>query len=207
MLLHRQVENGLYPIGGSKSLQNKLLCLMATIGITTSMDHWHSRLGDSSKFVLESLSRIKSFSLSNSVNKLGFCSSCQLGKAKQLPFHELTRQSAVPLSLVHSDVWASPLMSVCGCRYYVLFVDDFSRFSWMYSLYHKSDVFATFMKFKSLAENYFSCSIKQLQTENYGEFLSNQFKEFLSKHGIFHRLTCPNTSQQNGIAEWKHCHI
>nr|CAN67565.1 hypothetical protein VITISV_020484 [Vitis vinifera] len=127
MLLHRQVENGLYPIGGSKSLQNKLLCLMATIGITTSMDHWHSRLGDSSKFVLESLARIKSFSLSNSVNKLGFCSSCQLGKAKQLPFHELTRQSAVPLSLVHSDVWASPLMSVCGCRYYVLFVDDFSR--------------------------------------------------------------------------------
>ncbi|RVW68591.1 hypothetical protein CK203_063981 [Vitis vinifera] len=59
MLLHRQVENGLYPIGGSKSLQNKLLCLMATIGITTSMDHWHSRLGDSSKFVLESLARIK----------------------------------------------------------------------------------------------------------------------------------------------------
>ena len=70
-----------------------------------------------------------------------------------------------------------------------------------------SHVFATFMKFKSLAENYFSYSIKQLQTDKGGEFLSNQFKEFLSEHGIFYRLTCPHTSQQNGIAEWKHCHI
>ena len=45
-----------------------------------------------------------------------------------------------------------------------------------------SHVFATFI------------SIKQLQTDNGGEFLSNQFKEFLSEHGIFYRLTCPHTS-------------
>ena len=45
-----------------------------------------------------------------------------------------------------------------------------------------SRVFATFI------------SIKQLQTDNGGEFLSNQFKEFLSEHGIFYRLTCPHTS-------------
>ena len=137
-LLHGQVENGLYPIAGNKSLQNKLQCLTTTIGVTTSMNHWHSRLGHLSKFVLESLARTKSLSLPNSINKLGFCSSCQLGKIKQLHFHESTHQSAVPLSLVHSDVWTSPIPSVSGCRYYVLFVDDFSRFSWMYPLYHKS---------------------------------------------------------------------
>ncbi|RVW66115.1 hypothetical protein CK203_007505 [Vitis vinifera] len=44
-LLHGQVENGLYPIAGNKSLQNKLQCLTTTIDVTTSMNHWHSRLG------------------------------------------------------------------------------------------------------------------------------------------------------------------
>jgi len=68
-------------------------------------------------------------------------------------------------------------------------------------------VFATFIKFKTIAEKFFSTSIKQIQIDNGGEFTSNQFKNFLTTKGIYHRLTCPHTSQQNGIAERKHRHI
>lgn len=74
-------------------------------------------------------------------------------------------------------------------------------------MHNKSEGFATFLKFKAHAENLFSCSKKQFQTDNGGECSSKQFSEFLSKFGIYHRLTCPRTSQQNGIAERKHCHF
>jgi hypothetical protein len=94
-----------------------------------------------------------------------------------------------------------------GCRFYVIFVDDFSRFTWLYPLSNKSEVFNHIVKFKLLVEKQFSTSIKQFQTDNGGEYTSAQFKHFLDQHGIFHRLTCPHTSQQNGIAERKHRHI
>jgi hypothetical protein len=47
-----------------------------------------------------------------------------------------------------------------GCRFYVIFVDDFSRFTWLYPLSNKSEVFNHFVKFKLLVEKKFSTSIK-----------------------------------------------
>lgn len=85
-----------------------------------------------------------------------------------------------------------------------MFIDDYSCFTWMYPLPQKSDIFMCFIKFKGLVENIFSCKIKQFQTDNGGEYLSNNFKQFLKTHGILHRLTCPHSSEQNGIFERKH---
>jgi hypothetical protein len=64
-----------------------------------------------------------------------------------------------------------------------------------------------FIKFKSLIENLLSCKIKQLQTDGGGEYTSHPFKQFFTTHGIHHRITCPHTSQQNGIAERKHRYV
>jgi len=53
-----------------------------------------------------------------------------------------------------------PVKSIGGCKYYILFVDDYSRYSWLYHLQQKSDVFVTFIKFKTIAEKLFSTFIK-----------------------------------------------
>jgi len=74
-------------------------------------------------------------------------------------------------------------------------------------LKHKSDVFVCFLKFKCLVENLLSRKIKQLQTDGGGEFTSSQFKMFLANNGIIHRISCPYTSEQNGIVERKHRHV
>jgi transposase InsO family protein len=74
-------------------------------------------------------------------------------------------------------------------------------------MFNKSDVYQCFLKFKVLMEKQFNTPIKQFQSDNGGEYTSNQFRLYLSQNGIFHRLTCPHTSQQNGIAERKHRHI
>jgi transposase InsO family protein len=56
-------------------------------------------------------------------------------------------------------------------------------------------------------ENQFCCSIKKFQYDGGGEFMSRQFKQFLENNGIIHRVSCPHTPQQNGLAERKHKHI
>jgi len=104
-------------------------------------------------------------------------------------------------------LWSSPVVSNDGYLYYVLFIDNFSRFSWIYPLHHKSETFACFVKFKCLVENLISKKIKAFQSNGGGDFTSNQFKEFLSTNGIIHRIFCPYTAQQNGLAKRKQRHI
>lgn len=59
----------------------------------------------------------------------------------------------------------------------------------------KHEGFDYFVKFKLLVENLPSCSIKSLQTDGGGEYLSTRFHTFLSQHGIFHRISCPHTPE------------
>lgn len=74
-------------------------------------------------------------------------------------------------------------------------------------MFSKSEVFQCFVKFKLLVEKQFSTNIKQFQSDNGGEYTSTQFKQFFRNNGILHRLTCPHTSQQNGVAKRKHRHV
>jgi hypothetical protein len=96
---------------------------------------------------------------------------------------------------------------VNGFKYYVVFINDWSRFTWIYPLLRKSKVFENFIKFKLLVKIQFSTKIKQIQSDGGGEYTSTQFQSFLSNNGIVHRKSCPYTSQQNGLAERKLRHI
>jgi hypothetical protein len=89
----------------------------------------------------------------------------------------------------------------------MVFIDDWSRFTWIYPLHRKSEVFENFIKFKLLVENQFFTKIIQIQSDGGGEYTSTQFQSFLSKNGIVHRKSCPYTSQYNGLAECKIRHI
>jgi hypothetical protein len=168
---------------------------------------WHQRLVHPSFSIFQNLLKNQQLPLTGSVDKTKICSSCQLGKSKQQPFFESTRVSTGPLELIHSDVWTSPISSLSGCKFYVLFIDDYFRFTWLYPILNKSDVYQCFVKFKLLAEKIFSTKIKQFQFDNGGEYVSNQFKHFLTRNGILYKLTCPHTSQQNGIAKREHRHV
>ena len=206
-LLEGRSEGGLYPIQLRSMSINKSHALSAVVGIKASVSVWHSRLGHASLPIVSQLLNKHSLPVEGLVNKMHFCEPCQLGKGKQLPFKPSTRVSSFPLQLIHTDVWSCSTKSLSGCKYYVIFIDDFSRFSWLYPLQNKSDVYACFVKFKTLVENQFSCKIKQLQSDGGGEYMSNQFQLFLSSNGIQHRRTCPHTPQQNGVAERKHRHV
>lgn len=101
----------------------------------------------------------------------------------------------------------SPIMSSQGLRYYVIFVDNFSRYTWVFPLKSKSDFFPVFMSFQKLVETQLQEKIIQFQCDGGGEFVSVQFVNHLAQCGIKQLLSYPHTPQQNGLSERKHRHI
>jgi transposase InsO family protein len=85
--------------------------------------------------------------------------------------------------------------------YYVSFIDEFSRNTWIYFLRKKYEVFDMFKEFKALVENQREKIIKVLRTNNGGEFCKNEFEELCKKCGMSRQKTTPYTPQQNGVAE------
>jgi hypothetical protein len=205
-LLQGPSRNGLYPIRLPTS-NNKARAFVAFLGVSTDASVWHARLGHPASRVLQLLSTQFHLPVKGNINKSPVCISCQKAKSKRLSFPVSTRISMFPLELIHYDLWCSPISSISGCKFYIIFIDDFSRFSWMFPLHSKSDAYIAFVKFKCFAENQFSTKIKNFQSDGGGEFTSHQFKKFLETNGIMHRISCPYTSQQNGIAERKHRHL
>jgi len=122
------------------------------------------------------------------------CTPCQLAKSRKLPFCDSSRVTSTPLELIHCDIWIFPVFSTNGYKYYIIYVDDFSRYTWLITLKHKSDALEQFVKFKRLTKILFSLRIKQLQTDGRGEYSSSAFSKFLADHGMFQRTTCPHTS-------------
>jgi hypothetical protein len=95
---------------------------------------------------------------------------CQRAKSHQLPFPRSVSVSRDPLDLVFSDVWGPAPSSIGRFKYYVSFIDDFSKFTWLYLLKNKSDVFQKFKDFQQLVERLFSRKILTIQTDWGGEY-------------------------------------
>jgi histone deacetylase 1/2 len=106
---------------------------------------------------------------------------------------------------VFSDVWGPAPSSIGIFTYYVSFIDDFSKFSWIYLLKKKSDVFQIFRNFKQLVERQFDKKILVVQSDWGGEY--EKLNSFFKQIGIEHHVSCPHAHRQNGSAERKHRHI
>jgi hypothetical protein len=114
------------------------------------------------------------------------CEACIEGKHQRTSFpkDEASRASKL-LELVHSNVCGSmKTTSSGGARYFVTFIDDFSRKTHVYLLKVKGEVFDKFKAYKALMENQTSMKIKTLRSHNGGEFVSKKFDDFLHECGI-----------------------
>jgi hypothetical protein len=127
-----------------------------------------------------------------------------LAKSHRLSFPTSDTIATVPLQLIHCDVKGpSPVVSNLGYRYYVMFTDYFSCFSWIYFCSHKSDVTSIFTQFKLLVENVLDSKIKTVQISG-----GTEFQPMIRSHPtIQFYISCPYTPQKNKIAERKHRHV
>ena len=136
------------------------------------------------------------------------CVSRQLGKQPTLPFNTSESISTDIFNLIHSDVWGpSSVSSIGGFRYFVVFVDDYSRYSWIFNMKHHSELLQVYSNFAKMVETQFSKHIKIFQSDNALEYTQYAFQAILHSYGTVHQLTCLGTSQQNGRVERKLHHI
>jgi histone deacetylase 1/2 len=150
VLLRGDCHDGLYPVPSSTS------SMLAAIrhglsSVKVSTDRWHERLGHPSKSVVDLVLRTNKIACAPS-SESSICDACQRAKVHQLPFHRSSHVTHSPLELIHSDVWGPAVTSVGGFKYYVSFLDDFSRFTWIYLLKRKSDVEPAFYSFQKHVE-------------------------------------------------------
>ena len=126
---------------------------------------WHTRFGHPSASVLHSVfPYLKSCNPLNNKSHLLHCNHCLSGKMHQLPFLVSVPKSEFPLHVLHVDLWGpAPMCSLNGFKYYLVIVDDFTKFCWVYMLKHKSDTFSTFQQFKVMAEKHYPSSIHFLR--------------------------------------------
>lgn len=115
----------------------------------------------------------------------------KLGKSKTFPIPHSTPHGKACFDLIHSDVWGiAPHITHGSYEYFVTFIDDFSRFTWIYLLYSKSVVLAAFKIFVTYVKNQFSKCIKILRSDSEGgEYLSNAFQQFLQEKRIVSQFT------------------
>lgn len=133
----------------------------------------------------------------------GACSICEEGKSHRPPFpNQQIRRASQKLELIYTYI-CGPMYTrlLNGSKYFILFIEDFHRYTWVYFMKMKSKAFQLFMNFKIFAENKVDLKIKTLRSDNGIGFLSNQFQDFLQKIGILHQPSGPYSPQQNGVCE------
>ncbi|KAJ9685307.1 hypothetical protein PVL29_017366 [Vitis rotundifolia] len=123
------------------------------------------------------------------------CESCQLGKHTRVSFPKrLNNRAKSPFELTASSL---------GFQYFVTFIDDYSRCTWLFLMKNRAELFSIFHKFYAEIQTQFNISIRVLRSDNAREYFSTPFTSFMSQHGILHQSSCAHTPQQNGVAERK----
>ncbi|GJX03543.1 ribonuclease H-like domain-containing protein [Tanacetum coccineum] len=181
----------LYPVTTPSSIPHVFL---------VSQHTWHQGLGHPGREVLRHLVS-NNFISCNKEKPLVLCHACQLGKHVRLSFISSTTVVTSCFEIIHSDVWTSPIPSLSGFKYYVLFLDHYSQFVWVYPLLNKSDVWSKFVLFRTYVRTQFKCEIRSFQCDHGGEFDNRNLHKLFAENGIQFRFSCPKTSQQNGKSE------
>jgi histone deacetylase 1/2 len=132
-LLSGRCERGLYPLKSSN--KQVLGATRQALGVVKpSSSLWHARLGHASAPVVQQVISRHDLSFSRDSNN-HVCNACQQGKCHQLPYTNSCTISSSPMDLVFSDVWGPAPTSVGWHTYYASFIDDHTKFVWIYLLH------------------------------------------------------------------------
>ena len=168
---------------------------------------WHKRLGHRNfdtlkQMQLEQLT--EGITINNCKHKLD-CTICVQAKLTQSPYPSCTKYRATEvLSLVHTDL-CGPIEvdTIGGKKYFLIFVDDFSRYTMIYLLSSKDEVASKLRDFVISTSNKFNKMVKTIRSDNGTEYVNQEVINFLKEKGVKHQLTVPYSSPQNGVAERK----
>ncbi|EDK42735.1 hypothetical protein LELG_00913 [Lodderomyces elongisporus NRRL YB-4239] len=142
-------------------------------------------------------------SYSYNENDLQFhCQSCLQGKQFQnIPNIATDDKALTPLEVIHADVIGPLPTSITGDMFALVVSDEYSRYMCCIPMQRKSDVSELLIILIHNMETHHQCQVRQLRSDNGGEFQNNQLKLFCETKGIQHTFITPHMHHQNGLAE------
>ncbi|CAL1371304.1 unnamed protein product [Linum trigynum] len=167
-----------------------------------TIELWHKRLSHMSEKSMAKLAQ-KKFIVGLDHVHLKKCADCLAGKQNRVAF-----KSSIPskaknvLDLVHSDLYEPNVnvKSLGGVRYFLAFIDDHSRKTWVYTLKTKDQAIDVFKQFLALLERETGKKLKCIRTDNGREY-RGPFATFCKEHGIWQQFIPPKMPQLNGLVE------
>lgn len=169
--------------------------------------HWHQRLGHRDP---EAIRKMKADGLIEDMKivecgVVELCEPCAKGKMSRVPFPKKSlSKTKEPLDLIHSDVCGHMQTTTpSGKRFMVTLIDDFSRFTVIRLLSHKSEVESCIKQFVEMVKNKFNKKPKVIRSDRGGEYTGKVLGDYLKSEGIQSQLTTAYSPQQNGVAERK----
>ncbi|GJX07078.1 retrovirus-related pol polyprotein from transposon TNT 1-94, partial [Tanacetum coccineum] len=130
------------------------------------------------------------------------CETCVEAKLTRTSFKSVKRTTE-PLDMIHTDICdLKSLPTKGGNKYFITFIDDCTKYCYVYLLKSKDEAIDKFVLYKTEVENQLGKKIKVVRSDRGGEYVA-PFAELCAKHGIRHEFTAPYSPQQNGIAERK----
>jgi hypothetical protein len=162
VVLHRRCKGGLYPLPSSSSKLQKLILNVTRF----SFAHWHNHLGHPARDIVLCIIRDNNLPCASLEHaSTSICDPCLCAKARQLSYSLSSSCATAPLEFIHTDIWGHVIHSF-GCKnYYVSFIDDYSKFIWIYLLCRKYEVFQYFLEFQSFVERMFNHKIITVQSD------------------------------------------
>ena len=202
---------GLYML---PTLGKEVALVMTQTVSSNAMMLWHRRLGHPGRTAMKTLYEDyfrDGRSFPKSLINSPVCESCIFAKLSRLPFSKkATRNASRPGEVAHSDMGVLPVPSFQGYRYFVVFVDEYTRYIFTRLLKKKSDLYVAFEEFRSETQGnlkwiYYDLpgdddELEQLRSDNAKEY--KKLSEIIKpKYGTRMRFTQMYTPQDNGIAE------
>ena len=188
--------------GKVRDVSNEVLIPEANL----SFELWHSRMGHVNTKDLLTAKRkntIRGMSYDEPAGELN-CEICLRGKMVRKSFPKISDKQTALLDIIHTDVCGPMRVESLGrAKYFVLFIDDKSRWCEVRFVHSKADVFRKTVEFVDLVKNQKGMTVKCIQSDNGTEYTSDEFSSFLKERGIRRRLTIPYNPEQNGVSERK----
>ena len=162
---------------------------------------WHGRLGHVNYNSIKRLIKLEYIPKLN-IDSNHKCPTCVEAKQTRLSFQTIKRNTE-PLDLIHTDVCdLKSIPTQGGNKYFITFIDDSTKYCYIYLLKSKDEAIDKFVLYKNEVENQLNKRIKVVRSDRGGEYVS-PYADFCAKNGIRHEFTSPYSPQSNGIAERK----
>lgn len=200
-LLRIPIKDGVFKIQICTSHAHAAAYLAHPRATNSDLNTWHSRYCHLNETDLRHvLKRTEGITFPRHLTVR--CDPCRLAKGTQLPYDGHHNHASAPLELIHSDV-CGPIDSNTSQkqRWFITFIDEYTRFAHVYTLESKSDAFEAWCRFYNSVTNLTDFRPKYFRCDRGTEFVNHYFQRFFQDHGMKYQLTTPYSPPSNGLAE------